>query len=117
MLPGSNDDFLRMAGQQAMAHLFQNTFNNSVQQQQPQQQQHYNNSRPAGRGGWDRDGGHRRGFDQRERVPLIRSRMQSLLSCVLGPVCICVYACMRVCVPSDGMCMWCEWLHGVFACE
>ena len=41
--------------------------------------QHYNNNRPAGRGGWDRDGGHRRGFDQRERGPSLGERVDNLM--------------------------------------
>ena len=62
-----------------MAHLFQNTFNNSVQQQQPQQPQQYNNSRPAGRGGWDRDSGRRRGYEQHERGPSLTERVDKLM--------------------------------------
>ena len=79
MLPSGNDDFLRMAGQQAMAHLLNNTFNGQSQQQQQQQQLQHNYSRPPSRGGWDRDGGQRRGYDQRERGPSLGERVDKLM--------------------------------------
>ena len=62
-----------------MAHLFNNTFNSQMQQQQQQQQQQYNSSRPAGREGWDRDGGHRRNYDQCEQGPSLGECVDKLM--------------------------------------